>query len=120
MPPILRAEMPARRRPTRWLAPIAIVAVAAAGYGIARGAMSDEDEPDDRPVTTTRAAPKPSTTERRSTAAQPARRTYVVRAGDTLSAIALDTGVSVARLEELNEDVDVQALQPGERLKLRP
>jgi LysM repeat protein len=101
------------------LAPIAIVAVAAAGYGIARGAMGDDDEPDDRPATTR--TPKAATTERETPAPQrPAKRTYVVKAGDTLSAISLDTGVSVARLEQLNEDIDVQALQPGERLKLRP
>jgi LysM repeat protein len=43
-----------------------------------------------------------------------------VRTGDTLSSISLDTGVSVDRLQELNPDVDVQALQPGQRLKLRP
>ncbi len=42
-----------------------------------------------------------------------------MRTGDTLSSISLDTGVSVDRLQELNPNVDVQALQPGERLKLR-
>ena len=111
--------MPARRRPTRWLAPIAIVAVAAAGYGIARSAMEDDDEQDDRPATTQ--SPERSATEREAATPQrPARRTYVVKVGDTLSAISLSTGVSVARLEQLNEDIDVQALQPGERLKLRP
>lgn len=111
--------MPARRRPTRWLAPIAIVAVAAAGYGIARSAGGEDDEQDDRPRTTR--STQGTTTERRAGAPRRgARRTYVVKAGDTLSAIALETGVSVARIEQLNEDVDVKALQPGERLKLRP
>lgn len=111
--------MPARRRPTRWLAPIAIVAVAATGYGIARSAIGDDDEAGDRPQTTT-SAPKRATTQREPAADRPVKRTYLVRAGDTLSAISLETGVSVARLEQLNEDIDVQALQPGERLKLRP
>ena len=109
--------MPARRRPTRWLAPLAIVAVAATGYGIARSASrssGDGDEP-------TRTADKPAvkTTTTAPAAREPARRTYVVRSGDTLSAISLDTGVSVERLQALNPDVDVQALQPGQRLKLR-
>lgn len=112
--------MPARRRPTRWLAPLAIVAVAATGYGIARSAMSDDEEAGDRPRTT-KTTPAQTTTKRESAdTGRPVKRTYLVRAGDTLSAISLETGVSVARLEQLNEDLDVQALQPGERLKLRP
>ncbi len=47
------------------------------------------------------------------------RKTYIVRSGDTLSAISIDTGVSIARIQALNPNVDVQALQPGQRLKLR-
>jgi LysM repeat protein len=42
-----------------------------------------------------------------------------VRSGDTLSSISLETRVSVARLQTLNPDVDIQALQPGQRLRLR-
>lgn len=115
--------MSARHRPTRWLAPLAIVAVAAAGYGIARSAMRDGDSSDTRTGTTQRPAAKTTTTPAtkvESNPAEPTRRTYTVRAGDTLSAISLETGVSVARLEVLNPDLDVQALQPGQRLKLRP
>lgn len=44
--------------------------------------------------------------------------TYVVQAGDTLDGIAQKTGVGVARLQELNENVDTQALVPGSTLKL--
>lgn len=45
--------------------------------------------------------------------------TYVVEEGDTLTSIASDTGVSVARIEELNPEVDPQVLVFGEKLKLR-
>jgi LysM repeat protein len=46
-------------------------------------------------------------------------RVYVVKAGDTLGGIAGKTGVSVERLQELNPNVDPQALTSGQRLKLK-
>ena len=47
------------------------------------------------------------------------RSVYVVRAGDTLGGIAEKTGVSVEKLQELNPNVDPQALTSGQRLKLK-
>lgn len=44
---------------------------------------------------------------------------YVVKQGDTLSAIAMKADVSVEEIQQLNPDIDVQALQPGARLRLR-
>lgn len=43
---------------------------------------------------------------------------YVVKEGDTLSAIAAQEGVSVEALLAANPDIDPQALVAGERLKL--
>jgi LysM repeat protein len=45
--------------------------------------------------------------------------TYVVQNGDTLISIAHQTGVSVARIQQLNPEVDPQILISGEKLKLR-
>jgi hypothetical protein len=45
--------------------------------------------------------------------------TYVVKNGDTLTSIAHQTGVPVARIERLNPGVDPQILISGEKLKLR-
>lgn len=45
--------------------------------------------------------------------------TYEVKSGDTLISIARHNGVSVARIEELNPEVDPQILIAGETLKLR-
>ncbi len=45
--------------------------------------------------------------------------TYVVQTGDTLTAIAHQTGVPVARILSLNPEVDPQILIAGETLKLR-
>jgi LysM repeat protein len=47
------------------------------------------------------------------------RRTYTVRAGDTLGAIAIKTGVSVTNLEDLNPGLDPEGLVAGQKLKLR-
>ena len=44
---------------------------------------------------------------------------YKVRSGDTLSAIAARTGVPMSRIEELNPEVDPQALIEGQELRLR-
>ncbi len=46
-------------------------------------------------------------------------RYYTVKSGDTLSAIAGHTGLSIARLEALNPKVNPNSLQSGERLRLR-
>ena len=43
-----------------------------------------------------------------------------VKEGDTLTAISDKTGVSTVQLVALNPGLDPQALQPGDRLKLRP
>jgi len=44
---------------------------------------------------------------------------YVVQNGDTLTSIARKTGVSVARIQQLNPNIDPQILLSGEKLKLR-
>jgi LysM domain len=46
-------------------------------------------------------------------------KSYVVQNGDTLTSIAQKTGVTVARIQELNPGVDPQILVSGEKLKLR-
>ncbi|HEX6752683.1 MAG TPA: LysM domain-containing protein [Solirubrobacterales bacterium] len=56
---------------------------------------------------------------RRAEPKRPAPATYEVKSGDTLLAIASRTGVSVARIEALNPEVDPQILIAGETLKLR-
>jgi LysM repeat protein len=44
---------------------------------------------------------------------------YEVQSGDTLTSIAHENGVPVARILRLNPGVDPQILISGERLKLR-
>jgi LysM repeat protein len=44
---------------------------------------------------------------------------YVVKAGDTLSTIAAETGVEIEELLTLNPTVDPQGLVTGQKIKLR-
>jgi LysM repeat protein len=52
-------------------------------------------------------------------ATKPSPATYTVQTGDTLTSIAHETGVSVAKIRALNPEVDPQILVAGETLKLR-
>jgi len=45
--------------------------------------------------------------------------TYTVKAGDTLGSISESTGVDVEKLQELNPQLDPQAMVSGQKLKIR-
>lgn len=95
----------------RYLAPIALVVVLVATVVVIRGGVAS----------TPRAAPARVLNDRRPTGSHrsPRPRFYVIQAGDSLSAISVKTGVSVASLEALNPSVDPNTLQTGRRLRLR-
>jgi LysM repeat protein len=102
--------MVARNR-GRYLAPIAILVVIAAAILIVRGELSSKHHarhPRATDATTIfhRTAKKASTF-------------YVVKSGDSLSVISVRTGISVPTLESLNPGVNPNALQTGQRLRLR-
>ncbi|CAA9487250.1 MAG: hypothetical protein AVDCRST_MAG45-525 [uncultured Solirubrobacterales bacterium] len=44
---------------------------------------------------------------------------YTVQAGDTLGSIAEDKNLSVEQIQELNPQLDPQALSAGQRIRLR-
>ena len=106
-----------RRSPARLLAPLALVAVAVALAAVvfSSPAVDGDEGGGDRvseQTTTTRTGPA----DHRQ---RPRRRFYRVRAGDTLGAIAEQTGVPVERLLALNPELDPQALVAGQRIRLR-
>lgn len=104
------------RNSVRFLAPICIAAVAVGVYLIVH-----------TNVATTHSTPTSQTTgtvathtrhRRRAASSKPAY--YTVRSGDTLSAIAGRTGVSLGRLTALNHSLSPPYnLQTGQRLRLR-
>jgi LysM repeat protein len=106
----------AGRSPARFLAPLALVAFAVAlllvisgGSGSGSGSSSSV-----APKKTSSPASAGGTHKKHHR-----RRTYVVKAGDTPSAIADKTGVPLATLFRLNPDLDPQTLAPGQKIKLR-
>lgn len=103
-----------RSSAARLLAVVALVlafVVAVVVIGGALGGDSDESG--------TRRQDSGAATRKADDRLQEAPASYVVESGDTLTSIARATGVSVARIEALNPDVDPQILIAGETLKLR-
>jgi LysM repeat protein len=104
-----------RRSPARFLAPIALVAFAVALYSV----VQDAREPAGGNSTGSTATATPTATAKSGAKKKTSkkRKSYTVKAGDTLSGIAEKTGVSLETLTDLNPDVDT--LSPGQKLRLR-
>jgi LysM repeat protein len=103
------------RSPARLLAPLALVACTVALFAIVLSSGSDDSSGGSG-----RAASQTPTAPTRTQARRvPRRATYTVKTGDTLGQIAEKTGVSVDRLQELNPELDPQALVSGQKIKLR-
>jgi len=104
----------------RLLAPLALIAfiVAILAIVLGSGVVGDESSSDQTGATDDVTA----TNERTTTQAQKRKRTpatYTIQANDTLSAIAIKHGTTVARLLELNPELDPQGLVAGQKIKLR-
>ena len=108
----------ARRSPVRFLAPLAVVAVAIALYSVLSHGLSDDGSGKSPPAAQRSGTKTQQTSERKSTQKRK-RKTYVVKPGDTPSAIAEKTGVPLAEIQRLNPDLDPQLLAPGTKIKLR-
>jgi len=98
----------------RFIAPIALIAVAVGVYVIVHSTLAKHDavaQQSTTTVLTTRHARRKPVTPK----------FYIVKSGDTLSAIAAKTGVPLNRLEALNPAVSSPpySLQTGQRLRLR-
>ena len=99
------------RNPARYLAPIALAAAVAGTYVIVNdhiGAGSTNH----------------TAAHSRSRASRPHGRYatatfYTVQQGDNLTGIAVRTGVPVTTLEQLNQSLNPDTLQTGQRIRLR-
>jgi LysM repeat protein len=107
-----------RRSPTRWLAPVALVTCAVAVYAVVDNTLLKDDPSSNGNETTQRSTPTTTTTRKSSTTKR--RRSYTVRSGDTLSAIAVKTGVSLDTIERLNPKLDADTLHAGQKVRLAP
>jgi LysM repeat protein len=95
------------RSPARYLAPIALVVVLVAGIVVVASTGGKSSS-----ANKTTSAPQAQTKSGRA-------KFYRVRPGDLLSGISDKTGVDIATIIKLNPDVDPQALQAGQLIRLR-
>jgi len=103
----------------RVLAPAALVACAALLlFVLATSGGGDADKGEDK-ANGSQTQTSKSSRPRRRRAQRPQGGTYTVKAGDTLGSISEKTGVGVEQLQELNPQLDPQALGSGQKLKLR-
>jgi LysM repeat protein len=107
-----------RRSPARWLAPVALVTCAVAVYAVVDNTLLKDDPSSSGNETTQRSTPTTTTTRKTSTTKR--RRSYTVKSGDTLSAIAVKTGVSLETIERLNPKLDADTLHAGQKVRLAP
>ena len=106
----------AGRTPLRFLAPIALVAFAVALYAV----VKDAREPAGKSSSDTpaQASSTPSKESASKKTAKKKIRVYTVKQGDTASAIAAKTGISIETMQKLNKNFDPQTLAPGQRIRL--
>jgi LysM repeat protein len=115
----------ARRSPLRFLAPVALVAFGLALLVIV--SSSNSGDGDSTPTASEREKDRDLGTDsrkrKRSSRASAdgtlPSRTYTVKRGDTLGSISEKTGIPVAKLQELNPQIDPQQLTTGQKVKLR-
>ena len=121
--------MPTQKRtPARVLAPLALVAfgiallliVASAGGGDDEPSNSTASQQEQRDLELAKEKRRRQKTEQREEGqGKVSTEVYVVKTGDTLGSIAEKTGVPVEKLQELNPELDPQALVSGQKIKLR-
>lgn len=102
-------------RSARFLAPVALAAVTVGVYLIVHSTLAHHSQPAGHP----NAVIVNGRRQARHTRRGP--KFYVVKPGDTLSAIAAKTGVSMTSLSSLNPVLvaSPNSLQTGQRLRLR-
>ena len=107
----------AGRSPARFLAPLALVAVAIALFMVV-SSSKEEKGGSGSPGQTSGNQPAASPTAEGKSERKGPRR-YRVKTGDTPSSIAEKTGIPLEQILRLNPDLDPQTLAPGQRIKLR-
>jgi LysM repeat protein len=104
-----------RSRFTRWAAPVAFLLAVTIGALVVRSGF-EHGKHSATPTTTVT-----TTTKKKShhVHGRAHARTYTVQSGDTLGSIASKEGTTVARLEQLNPNVDPTALRIGQKIRVQ-
>ena len=110
-----------RRSPARLLAPISLAVFVLALLIVIASSGTDDSSDSGNTSITQQQSNQPSTTGDTTTSAEPtvSGTFYTVKTGDTLAGIAEQVGVPVTRLQELNPNLDPQALVSGQKIRIR-
>jgi LysM repeat protein len=107
------------RSRVRWLAPFVLLGAVGLVVWVIATSLSDPSSTsptvESSPAGSASHDRTPSSTRTPSSSST---RSYTVRTGDLLTTVSEKTGVSLERLHELNPDLDVNELQPGQRIRL--
>ena len=106
-----------RRRIGRWLAPVALITCAVAVYAVVDNTLLKNDSASSSSDSTQQTTSTKSTS-KKGAKARKRRRAYVVKSGDTLSAISIKTGVSMTTIQRLNPKIQADTLHAGQRVRL--
>jgi LysM repeat protein len=102
----------------RIVAPVALAICAVAVLIVIGGSLGGGDDSSSGGGSTP-AAETTSETTGTTTAGKRQPATYTIESGDTLGGIAEQTGIEVETLQELNPELDPQALIAGQKIQLR-
>jgi LysM repeat protein len=104
-----------RRTPARWLAPLALVTCAVAVYAVVDNTLLKDDS-----SSTGGTVSQPATSTKTTSSSKPKKRrkVYIVKSGDTLSAISVKTGVSLTTIQRLTPKLDADTLHAGQHVRL--
>ena len=105
-----------RRRIGRWLAPVALITCAVAVYAVVDNTLLKNDSASSSNGSTQTTTTK--STSKKSAKGRKRRRAYIVKSGDTLSAISIKTGVSMTTIQRLNPKLQADTLHAGQRVRL--
>ena len=105
-----------RNRLARYAAPAAFLAAVTIGVVVIRAGLEHGKHHAGTPTTT--ATTKTTTSHEHGHKSSHAR-TYTIKSGDTLAAIAAANGTTVAALVHLNPGIDPQALHVGQTIRVK-
>ena len=109
-----------RRRAAHVAAPfLFLAAVTIAVLLVRAGLESGSSGPEATTTVPTQTAPAPTTTAKKQSKQPGAPHYYTVQTGDTYGSISAKTGVPIADLERLNPGVSSNALQVGQKLRVK-
>jgi LysM repeat protein len=101
----------------RWLAPVALITCAVAVYAVVDNTLLKDDSASSGNGSTQQTTSTKSTS-KKGAKPRKRRRAYVVKSGDTLSAISIKTGVSMLTIKRLNPKIQADTLHAGQRVRL--